>query len=94
MDKDQEVYRRNVFLGRHSGCTYIHSMCGGFHIQAHMVARTRQSHKRVQRGGDHKYPQRPDTYRAGFHCCMVNSAECDHFVYSTDFLCPSHILKI
>ena len=51
MDGDREISGRNGVLGRHSGCTYIHSLCGGFHIQAHMVARTRQSHKRVQRGG-------------------------------------------
>lgn len=47
MDKDQEdISGRNGFLGRHTGGTYIHPMCGGFHIQAHMVARTRPSHKR------------------------------------------------
>jgi hypothetical protein len=77
MDKDQEVSGRNGFLGRHSGGTYIHSMCGGLHIQAHMVARTRQSHKKKEIKGTATTSMssvRPDTYRAGFHCCTLNSA--------------------
>lgn len=72
MDKDQEgISGRNVVLGRHTGGTYIHSMCGGFHIQAHMVARTRPSHKKSSKGSKGWQPQSSssdsDTYRAGFH---------------------------
>ena len=89
MDRDWKVSGRNGVLGRHSGCTYIHPMCGGFHIQAHMVARTRQSHKRVQRGATTAIRKGRTRTERGF--IVARSTQPVHFVYGTDFHCSSRI---
>ncbi len=91
MDKDQEDVSDRKGFG-HSWGTYIHSMCGGIHIQAHMVARTRSSQpQKSSKSSKGWQPQvavgRTRTERGfiNFIVYMVNSVELRPlFFYSTD----------